>query len=192
MLGSHNSLSYLKPRQWWLRPLSWTAKCQDLDISRQWDVGVRYFDVRVRFRGNTAISAHGIFDYEIPLRSVFSLLDSRARDEECVVRLMLEKKGNSEDLFFRSFVEIVKRKYPNLIFVGGLRKDPFEEIATVHHVPERHCYQLFQDYEAKTLWQKLKGLKFPFPWYYAKKNNRKYREGMTDSCYTILDFVELN
>lgn len=192
-LGSHNSLSYLKPRQWWLRPFAWVGRCQSLTIPEQWNHGVRYFDIRIRFKVDKVISGHGLIDYDVNMWDWLEYLNKRAESEKvkCVVRLMLETKGRNDDARFKCYVKVWKSFYPNLIFVGGLRKEPFEVIAEVDSVPEKHCYQLFQDYSAKTLWQKLKGIKFPYPRYWAKRKNNEYRQNAKDGVYTILDFVEI-
>nr|DAH01868.1 MAG TPA: hypothetical protein [Crassvirales sp.] len=31
-LGTHNSMSYLKPKRWWMRPFHFIAKCQSRHI----------------------------------------------------------------------------------------------------------------------------------------------------------------
>lgn len=192
LIGSHNSLSFLPPRQFWLRPFAWIAKCQSLDVAGQWATGVRYFDIRIRFRDNRIISGHGLIDYDIPVNEVLKWIDNRSKTEQCVVRLMLEKKGRQDDDLFLSFVNIVREVHSHILFTGGLRKDPFETIAQLENVREKHCYALFQDYSAQTLLQKIKGFKFPWPWYWAKKNNSGYKESADAFSYTILDFVELD
>ena len=47
MLGSHNSLSYL-PIKGWKKILRPWVRCQDKSLKVQYELGVRYFDVRVR------------------------------------------------------------------------------------------------------------------------------------------------
>ncbi len=192
LLGSHNSLSYMKPRQWWLRPFAWVGKCQGLTIPEQWNQGVRYFDIRIRFKGEQIISGHGLIDYNVNVIEWLGYLNRRAEmeNQQCVVRLMLETKGTKDDVRFKNYLKFWKVLYPNICFVGGLRKDPFEAIAEVDSVPEKHAYKLFQDYGAKTWWEKLKGLKFPCPRYWAKRDNAGYRGAASENEYTILDFVE--
>lgn len=193
LIGSHNSLSYNRPRQWWLHPFAWVGRCQSLTIPEQWNLGVRYFDIRVRFKGIKIISGHGLIDYDVNVIEWLGYLNRRANSEKekCVVRIMLETKGKKDDARFKCYVKVWKVFYSNLIFVGGLRKEPFEVIAGVDSVQEEHCYQLFQDYSAKTWWQKLKGLKFPYPRYWAKRKKNEYRQSAKDGVYTILDFVEI-
>lgn len=59
-LGSHNSLTYLPVKQWYLKPFKWVAKCQSKTIDEQFcDYGVRLFDIRVKFNNGEPVVAHG-------------------------------------------------------------------------------------------------------------------------------------
>ncbi len=193
-IGSHNSLSYMRPRQWWLRPLAWTARCQSMDLIQQWNAGVRFFDIRAKYRDGCWISGHGMMDYNVEITYAIGWLEWTAndQDEKCVVRVMLEDSGGvHSDTAFANLVYEWQCMFPHITFVGGYRKNPFEVIAKVESVPELHCYQFFQDYGAKTWWQKLKGLRFPWPRYWAKKKNAGYWQGVNGEVYTIMDFVEI-
>ena len=66
ILGSHNSWTYLTPKKWWMKLISFTAKCQDYHIYDQYyRYGVRCFDLRVRFNSDgKAIISHGIIEYD--------------------------------------------------------------------------------------------------------------------------------
>lgn len=63
MLGSHNSLTYLPCRKWWMYLINWAAKCQSKTLSRQFHDGVSYFDFRVRFKNDQPVIAHGLIEY---------------------------------------------------------------------------------------------------------------------------------
>ena len=48
-LGTHNSMTYLKPTGL-VQILAWnTGKCQNLSLEEQYEFGVRFFDLRIRF-----------------------------------------------------------------------------------------------------------------------------------------------
>lgn len=68
MIGSHNTFSYLKPQLGFFKLFSHYWRCQELDIKHQYDLGVRYFDIRVSKRGDRWCVSHGIVDlgFEIP------------------------------------------------------------------------------------------------------------------------------
>lgn len=48
MIGSHNSISYYKPVKFWQRIFLPWARCQNKTLQEQYDLGVRYFDIRVK------------------------------------------------------------------------------------------------------------------------------------------------
>lgn len=47
MIGSHNSMSYL-PIRGWRKVLAPWARCQNLTLQQQYELGVRYFDIRIK------------------------------------------------------------------------------------------------------------------------------------------------
>lgn len=65
MIGSHNSLTYLPVKQWYLKPFGWMARCQSKTLNEQFYIyGVRLFDFRVRFdKDGGIIHAHGPFKF---------------------------------------------------------------------------------------------------------------------------------
>lgn len=74
MLASHNSATYLRPREWWMRPFSFMARCQSKNIIEQFEAGARLFDFRIRCTGKIddktgrpeVIITHGIIEYAYP------------------------------------------------------------------------------------------------------------------------------
>lgn len=91
--GSHNTLSYLPVRRWWMRPLAVFARCQERTLEEQIGRGCRYFDLRVReVDDGLWVPAHGLVEYD---GSVWAALDrirclSLETGRECYVRVMLE------------------------------------------------------------------------------------------------------
>lgn len=63
VLGSHNSWSFLPPKKWWQRTLAFTARCQRINIKEQYALGVRCFDLRIRFYKWAPHIVHNSFDY---------------------------------------------------------------------------------------------------------------------------------
>ncbi len=201
--GTHNSLSYLKPRQWWLRPVAWIARCQDMTIEEQLQYGVRYFDIRVKFHRGIAISGHGLMDYDIPVHSVlhtiqhfFRIAHGEDRQPRLgttpTIRLVLEdKRGNADR--FREFFGYCTTHFPDLRFIGGWRKDPYEQIIpdteadTAHHQ-----YKLYQDHSARTWMEKLRGLRFPYPLYWARRDNARIKSRPWKLWDTVvMDYVQI-
>ena len=95
MIGSHNSMSYLPVRQWYLKPFGWMARCQSKTLGEQLiTYGVRLFDFRVRFDvcGNL-VFAHGPVQFKGDVEQYLSSLALecfRQNISTVYVRIILE------------------------------------------------------------------------------------------------------
>ena len=94
VIGSHNSWSYRRALRWWLRPFQFVARCQRVDIRRQYvDYGVRCFDLRIRFDDDGRLQvAHGPMVYDISreeLDADLAWIDSHG---DCYVRVIHEAR----------------------------------------------------------------------------------------------------
>ncbi len=111
---SHNSFTYLSPRQWWLKPFAIFAKCQSLDFKQQYAAGVRCYDVRIRFDDFwRPIVCHGIVEYQFPKGENINtalawLADVSAKDVQIAFRLE-ERRDDGTDFQEQRMVEFVKR-----------------------------------------------------------------------------------
>lgn len=174
-LGTHNSLSYL-PCQWWLRLFSWIGRCQSLNIEEQYDRGVRWFDIRIKYKEDRIVSGHGLLTYNADIDAVFTFLNSK---KDCIVRLFLENsKKNPEKHFdrFEKDIESWKEQYPDIRFVeGGCRYQYRQFIADKEKT--RDCY-----------WEKDFGLSLPCWW--AKRHNYQLHHGDNETEYSVYDFIE--
>ena len=62
IIGTHNSMSFLKPKHWWMRPINWLfAQCQD-DETDVFNGGC--MDIRVYWDNDVWRFAHGLVSYE--------------------------------------------------------------------------------------------------------------------------------
>ena len=88
-LGTHNSMTYLKPTGL-VQILAWnTGKCQNLSLEEQYEFGVRFFDLRIRFDEEaTPYFAHGLLEFhEKAVTDVLAFLDQK---QDCIVNLVME------------------------------------------------------------------------------------------------------
>jgi hypothetical protein len=204
ILGSHNSMSYLQAKHWWMRPFKFIARCQRVDIEQQLALGVRYFDLRLRIdkSGNYEF-AHGLMKYEGGRQAVYDtlvLLDYYAESypkDPIYVRVVLEKDeyDGCVDRFY-NLCEYFKVIAPNINFqesrVKGTWEEPYvftkdkltylDKYASCNSVeiPGKH-------YSGDSRLDDL------YPWYYAKKNNKKIvQEFFENPTHDILmiDFVD--
>lgn len=125
-LGTHNSMTYLKPAGDWKKIAMWPfAKCQSLTYKQQYNFGVRLFDLRIRFINNTPCFAHG--ELEFTSENAYTVLDFLNEKGGCAVIFALEnseKIGTSQDEQFKALCKECLVKYPNVQFSGGWAKYP--------------------------------------------------------------------
>lgn len=102
MIGSHNTMTYLKPQKWWMQLINFTSRCQSKDIEAQYAAGVRYFDIRVCIGKHETLPSyygHGIIRYKAEQQPILQGLLLR---DGAVGRIILEK-GDTES--FRRYID---------------------------------------------------------------------------------------
>ena len=187
VLGSHNTMSYLKPKLWFLKPFAWMAQCQNKDIKYQYGLGIRYFDIRVRFDefGNPEF-AHGLISYKGDVISTLKELNSFG--EEIKIRLILELSKETFDtprqvaLFRFNCCRWVKR-FKNLKFHCGIKKYDWEVVYKFKN-PEPEIDQKV----SSMVGSKLDDI---FPFIYALTHNEKNIDAGTDKEYLLLDYIQI-
>lgn len=92
MLSSHNSLSYLTPKKWWMKLLTPWAKCQNKTISQQYDAGVRYFDFRVAFSSDSSVPifVHNIVKYRLSYKEFLNIMRYLDSKGDVMIRFILD------------------------------------------------------------------------------------------------------
>ena len=95
--GAHDAGTY--GMYWdWLRTL---AKTQDQDISGQWDHGIRYFDLRVRFWNDENRLYHDLISCDVTMKDVFQQIQNKLREnpkDGAIITVKVEG-NNAEDLW---------------------------------------------------------------------------------------------
>ena len=188
ILGSHNSWSYLKPTKWWMRPFAFMAKCQDCDIKTQYEkYNVKLFDLRVRFdKKCKVILCHGMAEYSANnLLNDLKYLNDKG---DVVIRYILDLRGNCKDELdqrncFVEFLYTMQQKYPNLRFTCGRELPSGSKIIedlTEFNIIEKYSSvcppKLIDDW---------------IPYLYAKLNNKKNRDLVSDNDWLLIDFVNI-
>ena len=186
-LATHNSLSYVRP-QWWARPFNFISKCQSLTVWQQYDLGVRYFDIRIWWSGNRLISKHGLAKYDVDVLSVLDFLNSK--NDKVRVRLVLEDTfafGKNYDSRFVAFVNEVVKKYENVTFLCGVKKSTWAKLVDLLDEPLEDFYEFFGD----------DGSEIYNPKWNAKHNNRLYwrlaslLSSTGSDSWLMFDFIEI-
>ena len=187
-LGSHNSWSYLPVRKWWMRPLRFAAKCQRVDIRRQYELGVRCFDLRVRFEYGRLKVAHGIIEYGIDKETLLKDLEWIDSKGGCFVRVMHEVRTKKQyettsGMFFKNFCYVIQGDFKNIRFWNG-----------------RNLYNYETDYDFgddPTNDGKYSSVCAPriiddwWPWLYARLHNKRTWLDECDKDILLIDFVDM-
>lgn len=184
-LASHDSMTYLKPKKWYLYLFQFMARCQNKTIQEQFEIyGIRYFDIRIRYdKNNEREFAHGYVSYEGDVLKVLEYLNSK--NEEIQIRLILET--DEEDLLQEGLFKIdckqFEQEYPNLKFHAGRRKFDWK--------------QLYRFYNPEpVLDQKISSMTWKIfddwcPYIYARLMNRKNIKKGTNKDYLMIDFLHI-
>lgn len=188
-LASHNSLTYFKP-QWWVRIFNFIPKCQEFNLIKQYNIGVRYFDFRFKYIKGEFKAVHGLAIYKMKEAELFELLDKLnslvTQDQNIVnIRLVFEYKRISYDEEYINYIQKLKSKFKNIYFSYGYKTNkknwiPIENCKIVEDPPQIDCH-----------WQlKKDGLGWPSFW--ARRHNSKIRKLYKDKEikeYIVMDFV---
>lgn len=200
-IGSHNSLSYMKPMKWWMRPFHFMARCQDVDYIKQYNLGVRVFDLRVSFGKDGYIQIrHGAMEFDVSgqyLNDFFAFLNDKGN---CYVRVILEFNKEPKDIEYQEFrFKYICKKfeyfYPGIKFFGGNRKYDWK---VIYEFNNKDIPTLVDRYSSTTSLFKsdskfLRIIDDLYPKLYAKLRNKKnFKEFDKDSNdYLFVDFVEI-
>lgn len=196
ILGSHNSWSYLPPRRWWMRPISFMAKCQRFDIRTQYEkYGVRCFDLRVRFnKHGLGIVCHGIVEYCFTASKIYEDLAWLDAKGDCYVRVMHEVrtmkqyKARQRNLF-RHFCERLENEYRNIRFWGGRELYCWGHDYRFGHLKPNVYEPTCDEQHASVCPPRL--VDDWWPWFYAKTHNRYALATGTKSDIMLIDFVDI-
>lgn len=154
MICSHNSFTYLNadhPTNPIYALLHRCWRCQSADIKKQYESGVRYFDIRVK-RVYTGASDVWPVCWELAYgrltlgHKVFTSLSTIAAAfdafKDARIRLFLDHTHNDEDInAFRSEVATILKEHDNLDW-AGIRDDAVNGI-TIYRAPDSPD---FEDY----------------------------------------------
>lgn len=189
ILGSHNSWSYLPVRKWWMKPIAFMARCQSVDIRKQYEMGVRCFDLRVRFNQyGLSIVAHGVVEYCYAASKIYEDLAWLNEQGGCYIRVIHEVRNirqykNRKRYLFSSFCMRLEHEYRHICFWCG--RELFCWGYDYHfNTIEPTCDEKYSSVCSSKI------LSF-WPWLYAKLKNKKTLCKNTDKDILLIDFVNI-
>lgn len=187
IIGSHNSWSYLPPLRWWMKPVAFMAKCQRVDIRKQYEQGVRCFDLRVRFnKYGQGIVAHGIVEYCYTASQIYKDLAWLNDRGDCYVRVIHEVRSASQYknrclLAFGRLCSRLESEYEDICFWCGRNLYDWEKDYDFGIDPT--CEENYGSVSSKWLaW---------WPWLYARLHNRSVLAAGTQKDILLIDFVDI-
>lgn len=102
MIGSHNTFTYLPPKNKFYNLFKWLWRCQNKTIDEQYKLGVRYFDIRVD--GTSKIGykfAHGLVTLNTGYKELtYIIIKFKNQFPNAKCRIILEK-GNVNDFIIK-------------------------------------------------------------------------------------------
>lgn len=182
-IGTHNSMTYLNPKKWYLYPFRFIARCQSKTIEEQYELGIRLFDIRISYNkdGNPEFR-HGLMSYDKDVFQTLSYLNSKKVPIK--IRILLEENKASErnENFFKLSLMSFQSSFPNLIFYEGRRKFDWKQIVKLPTLEVEQPISSMMGNKIDDLW----------PWLYAKLHNKQNYKLYKNSNKTVLfDFIPL-
>lgn len=195
-IGSHNSWSFKKVKQWYVKLLFWTAKCQKVNIFEQYSFGVRCFDLRLRYNHRKKIfeTSHGLATYVggedwkhdirwLDKRAEYSMKQQNGAPVYCRVLLETKNFDEEEKTAFIDICKWLEENYTHLIFFGGFPSRHWREY--IYHF--RAVEPTIEDKYSSVIPPKIRGL---WPWLYAHTHNKENVELPAQCQYLYIDFLD--
>lgn len=185
--GSHNTMTYLKPKYWIFNLFSFIWKCQNKNIFKQYS-STQVFDLRITFDDNVPCFAHGIV--KLKGASVIGILEALNNLGNCKVRIILEeskynKNTTNNTILFKAFVTKWIDEYEHIEFFEGTRKYDWFKIMNNKVKLNPKYIQKISSMDGKW-YNKL------FPCLYSFMNNKSIKKQYKDNNDTIvfMDFID--
>lgn len=191
-IGTHNSWTYLKPRQWYAKPFNFMAKCQNDDIRTQYEKhGARCFDLRIRLntKDNTTTIAHGMAEYDLTWKQLEEQLEFLNGKEDAKVRVLHEtrnKRQHTEERIkhFQKRCRELEENYKDITFFGGENLTDWTKDYTFKKQEPTYI-------EKHGSVSKLKYAIGWFPLLYAKLFNKRNKQKQYKEEIILLDFIDV-
>lgn len=188
IIGTHNSMTFLPPEQWYGWFMIPFARCQRKTIEEQWYDGARCFDLRIRFtKQGEPYFAHGLYEctHEVKPIDVLVQLDRLILryNQPAFVRLILEDpdKQNHNVFYFKRFCQGWSKANKLIHFFGGNRKGDWAQIVEFDYKPNLTQYVGSMMEDARW-YEKI------MPFTYAWRRNKKNKQNPQGDI-AIYDFI---
>lgn len=205
-LGSHNTMTYLRPKVFWQRLLPFIGRCQSVDYKVQHSLGAVGYDLRLFWGDDDKLEyRHGFLRFHAD--NIDEVL-SYAESNNIIVRVLLEVRSYNKPLIsnidelrsrFKAYCSDIEKKYPSIIFFGGQESGSGEKLYTFKNdtgnlaIEELHSSvtSLFKSHN-----KFLRMIDDLFPIIYSliknEKNIRAYQNNKDkENTYLYVDYIEV-
>ena len=195
LIGSHNTMTYLKPTNWLLY-LGYliSAKCQNKTWLEQINSGVRVLDIRVFpeyiFGSTFWRYGHGLIKFTRNSPGIYNIASTindmaKRTKKPMYMRIILERCKSERDVQeFINLCEHLELNYPYVKFLGGNRKKDWKK-----------CYIFSSDITDSNVNQPVSSMAEDArwyekicPWLYAKRMNKVNKDKLIKGI-NLFDFI---
>lgn len=143
MIGSHNSLTYLPAKTLVGKLLMPWTRCQNKTLVGQYNMGVRYFDIRVRFKKGICEIVHNKVAFKGDLFEELKKLSKVSYKGSVDLRLILDIRKKPKDSEFQKgcfneLIEIID-DMPNLEVTDAIIYWNWQHIKDCDEIAEYHA-----------------------------------------------------
>ena len=183
MIGTHDSFTFLKPRNFIFNIFSFLWRTQTKNIEEQKMSGTLFLDIRVcRYKGKWCL-CHGIVKFNKMFDNLEDIVNTYS---EFKLRILLEKGNNEDKEKFKQEISTIQNKYENLLFVA-IKKN---WVILKNNIPLIFDYTFVPFYSEFSFWENFKS----FRWFntiknYAKTHKPKITQNMIDD--KNIHFIDL-
>lgn len=176
-IGTHNSCTGEKGYSW-RKLFTLFSKCQSKTIKEQFNIGVRYFDIRIRITKRGVVAAHGLWESKKQVKEILKELNTLAINEKTYVSITYEGKAKYED--FKKYINSWKGAYRNLTFVYIAIKKPYWYIVDAIYLIHTEIHYKKLDFSS---WHTL--IPIPILWKKIYYNKTEFN----NDVFKIVDFI---
>lgn len=205
-LGSHNTMTYLRPKVFWQRLLPFIGRCQSVDYKVQHSLGAVGYDLRLFWDSDGQLEyRHGFLRFSAD--NIDEIL-SYAESNNIIVRVLLEVRsynngliGNIDELRsrFKAYCSEIEEKYPSILFFGGQESGSGEKLYTFKSdtgdlaIEELHS-SVTSLFKSNNKFLRMIDDLFPIIYSLIKneKNIRAYQNNKDkENTYLYVDYIEV-
>ena len=196
ILGTHNSLTAypLLKNKWCSWFINLFSKCQNKDITEQYNSNVRVFDLQITKYEGKFVGSHGLALYDVDIMCILCQLDHLSTKKDPIyVKLGLDNRFYEDYTTnvihdFDILINNIKRNFKNINLISVYIED----------INYFHKYSNIDEYESywSLTWAKQKANKWykfyyylPIPILWKKLYHKEWKDKAKNHKYFTTDFV---